>query len=102
MYICIYFFLSFFLLLFLLNSGVFLPGFVKPQDCRSKEGVLNKPLCIAWSSSGRNHYIPLVGVKGRSLISGIKCQNFLLYLVVKNAVVKREVCHCNFALVHMH
>ena len=52
---------------FMCIPGVFLPGFVKPQDCRSKEGVLNKPLCIAWSSSGRNHYIPLVGVKGRFL-----------------------------------
>lgn len=46
-------------------SGVFLPGLVKPDDCRSKDGTLNKPICIAWSSEGRNHYIPLVGVKGK-------------------------------------
>ncbi|KAK3102693.1 hypothetical protein FSP39_013188 [Pinctada imbricata] len=48
-------------------SGVFLPGFVEPDQCRSRDGSLNKPLCIAWSSSGRNHYIPLVGVKGRPI-----------------------------------
>lgn len=29
--------------------------------------MLNKPICIAWSSSGRNHYIPLVGIKGAAL-----------------------------------
>ncbi|XP_074660293.1 deubiquitinating protein VCPIP1-like [Tubulanus polymorphus] len=46
-------------------SGLFLPGLVEPTECQDKDGVLNKPLCIAWSSPGRNHYIPLVGVKGR-------------------------------------
>ncbi|KAL4225382.1 Deubiquitinating protein [Mactra antiquata] len=46
-------------------SGVFLPGFISPEDCRGKDGSLNKPLCIAWSSPGRNHYIPLVSVKGK-------------------------------------
>ncbi|XP_060086335.1 deubiquitinating protein VCPIP1-like [Ylistrum balloti] len=48
-------------------SGVFLPALVEPEACRSRDGTLNKPLCIAWSSSGRNHYIPLVGIKGRKL-----------------------------------
>ena len=43
--------------------GVFLPGLVDPEKCM-KGGVLNKPLCIAWSSCGRNHFIPLVGIKG--------------------------------------
>ncbi|XP_060561991.1 deubiquitinating protein VCPIP1-like isoform X2 [Ruditapes philippinarum] len=46
-------------------SGVFLPGMVPPEQCRGKDGTLNKPLCIAWSSSGRNHYIPIVAVKGK-------------------------------------
>lgn len=45
-------------------SGVFLPGLVSPEMCKGKDGTLNKPLCIAWSSSGRNHYIPLVAIKG--------------------------------------
>ncbi|XP_067655119.1 deubiquitinating protein VCPIP1-like isoform X1 [Haliotis asinina] len=44
--------------------GVFLPVLVDPEDCK-KDGVLNKPLCIAWSSSGRNHFIPLVGIRGK-------------------------------------
>ena len=46
-------------------SGVFLPGLVEPDLCRGKDGQLNKPLCLAWSSNGHNHYIALVGVKGR-------------------------------------
>ncbi|XP_071795965.1 deubiquitinating protein VCPIP1-like [Asterias amurensis] len=48
-------------------SGVFLPAFVPRESCSGKDGVLNKPLCVAWSSSGRNHFIALVGVKGRPL-----------------------------------
>ncbi|XP_023229594.1 deubiquitinating protein VCIP135-like [Centruroides sculpturatus] len=48
-------------------SGLFLPSLVKPEECRDKNQVLNKPLCIAWNSSGRNHYIPLVGIKGKIL-----------------------------------
>ena len=48
-------------------TGVFLPGLVPPEQCRGKDGTLNKPLCIAWSSSGRNHYIPIVAVKGKLL-----------------------------------
>lgn len=47
-------------------SGVFLPGLLSPDECKSKDGLLNKPLCIAWSSMGRNHYIPLVGIKGKA------------------------------------
>lgn len=48
-------------------SATFLPGLVPPEQCRGKDGQLHKPICIAWSSSGRNHYIPLVGVKGTAL-----------------------------------
>ena len=50
----------------LLITGVFLPGLLSPDECKSKDGLLNKPLCIAWSSMGRNHYIPLVGIKGKA------------------------------------
>ena len=50
-------------------SGVFLPGLLSPDECKSKDGLLNKPLCIAWSSMGRNHYIPLVGIKGKAQLA---------------------------------
>ncbi|XP_052065392.1 deubiquitinating protein VCPIP1-like [Mytilus californianus] len=46
-------------------SAVFLPGLIKPEECKSKDGSFNKPICIAWSSVGRNHYISLVGIKGK-------------------------------------
>lgn len=48
-------------------SATFLPGLVPEEQCRGKDGKLNKPICIAWSSSGRNHYIPLVGIKNTVL-----------------------------------
>lgn len=48
-------------------SATFLPGLVAEEQCRGKDGKLNKPICIAWSSSGRNHYIPLVGIKNTML-----------------------------------
>uniref|UniRef100_A0A672G0J2 Deubiquitinating protein VCPIP1 n=1 Tax=Salarias fasciatus TaxID=181472 RepID=A0A672G0J2_SALFA len=48
-------------------SATFLPGLVAEERCRGKDGKLNKPICIAWSSSGRNHYIPLVGIKNTVL-----------------------------------
>ncbi|XP_053322977.1 deubiquitinating protein VCPIP1 isoform X2 [Spea bombifrons] len=48
-------------------SATFLPGLIPVETCKGKDGHLNKPICIAWSSSGRNHYIPLVGIKGLSL-----------------------------------
>ncbi|KAK7944273.1 hypothetical protein WMY93_000001, partial [Mugilogobius chulae] len=49
-------------------SATFLPGLVPEEQCRSaKDNQLNKPICIAWSSSGRNHYIPLVGIKNTLL-----------------------------------
>ncbi|XP_028834527.1 deubiquitinating protein VCIP135 [Denticeps clupeoides] len=48
-------------------SATFLPGLVPEEQCRGKDGALNKPICIAWSSSGRNHYIPLVGIKNTDL-----------------------------------
>lgn len=39
-------------------------------ECSYKDGgstKLNPPLVIAWSSSGRNHFIPLIHVKGKPL-----------------------------------
>ncbi|CAL1580650.1 unnamed protein product [Knipowitschia caucasica] len=48
-------------------SATFLPGLVPEEQCCARDGRLNKPLCIAWSSSGRNHYIPLVGIKNTQL-----------------------------------
>ncbi|XP_038622455.1 deubiquitinating protein VCPIP1 [Tachyglossus aculeatus] len=48
-------------------SATFLPGLVPAERCAGRDGRLNKPICIAWSSSGRNHYIPLVGVRGAAL-----------------------------------
>ncbi|KAI8501465.1 Deubiquitinating protein VCIP135 [Branchiostoma belcheri] len=48
-------------------SGTFVPGLIPPEKCKGKDGTLNKPLCLAWSSSGRNHYISLVGIRGRPL-----------------------------------
>lgn len=45
-------------------AALFLPSLVAPERCRG--GPLNRrnpPLCLSWSSSGRNHYIPLVGVR---------------------------------------
>ncbi|CAL1543504.1 unnamed protein product, partial [Lymnaea stagnalis] len=46
-------------------SAIFLPCFSPPSECMNKDGILNNPICIAWSSPGRNHFIPLVGVKGK-------------------------------------
>ncbi|XP_077208383.1 deubiquitinating protein VCPIP1 isoform X1 [Paroedura picta] len=48
-------------------SATFLPGLIPEEKCMGKDGMLNKPICIAWSSSGRNHYIPLIGIKGAAL-----------------------------------
>ena len=52
-------------------SGIFLPALHPPHDCSSKNSTgklkLNSPIVVAWSTSGRNHYIPLVPIKGRPL-----------------------------------
>lgn len=45
-------------------AALFLPSLCAPDQCRG--GPANRrhpPLCLSWSSSGRNHYIPLVGVR---------------------------------------
>ena len=44
-------------------SATFLPVLIPPEKCKGKEKKhLNKPLVIAWSSLGRNHFVPLVGL----------------------------------------
>jgi len=48
-------------------SGVFLPGLIDNNECRNKKGQLHKPVVISWSSKGRNHFIPLVGIQGKTL-----------------------------------
>ncbi len=52
-------------------SGIFLPSLHEPHECSSKdssgESKPNSPIVVAWSTSGRNHYIPLVPIKGRPL-----------------------------------
>ncbi|GFO30372.1 deubiquitinating protein vcip135-like [Plakobranchus ocellatus] len=59
-------------------SAIFLPYFSPPSACMNKEGKLNSPLCIAWSSMGRNHFIPLVGVKGK------KCPLLSRYMIQRS------------------
>ncbi|XP_073975367.1 deubiquitinating protein VCPIP1-like [Rhodnius prolixus] len=44
-------------------AAVFLPGLNPTMTCCNKNGSLNSPICLAWSSAARNHYIPLVPVK---------------------------------------
>ncbi|KAH7935007.1 hypothetical protein HPB52_002652 [Rhipicephalus sanguineus] len=45
-------------------AALFLPSLVAPEQCRGgPRNRRNPPLCLSWSSSGRNHYIPLVGVR---------------------------------------
>ena len=46
-------------------SGIFLPALIPVDKCKSRDNVLNKPLAVAWGSPGRNHFIPLVGIKDR-------------------------------------
>ncbi|RUS87369.1 hypothetical protein EGW08_004911, partial [Elysia chlorotica] len=59
-------------------SAIFLPYFSPPSACMNKEGKLNSPLCIAWSSMGRNHFIPLVGIKGA------KCPLLSRYMIQRS------------------
>ena len=48
-------------------SAVFLPALIPPEQCRSDTGGMHKPIVIAWSSKGRNHFVPLVGIQNRPL-----------------------------------
>ena len=45
-------------------TGLFLPVLHDPGTCCGSTGEKNSPLLIAWSSSARNHFVPLVGVEG--------------------------------------
>ena len=46
-------------------SAVFVPALVPMEKCKGIDGTLNKPIVIAWSSKGHNHFVPLVGIKGK-------------------------------------
>ena len=46
-------------------SGTFLPALVSVDECLRKDGKLIPPLAIAWSNSGRNHYIPFVNIRNK-------------------------------------
>lgn len=48
-------------------SAIFLPALVSVDKCTSTDGSLNKPIVIAWSSKGHNHFVPLVGIKGKPI-----------------------------------
>ena len=53
-------------------SGLFLPAIQPPSDCRSvdpetKKACPHSPIVVAWSSSGRNHFVPLVPIRGQPL-----------------------------------
>lgn len=71
-------------------SGIFLPALIPEDKCKSKDNTLNKPLAVAWSSSGRNHFIPLVGVKGKPMP---KLPDWLIPKAwgIPNELVKRYV-----------
>jgi len=47
--------------------AVFLPYLVPLEQCKDKNGQLHKPVLISWSSKGRNHFVPLVGIQGKPL-----------------------------------
>ncbi len=52
-------------------SGIFLPTLYSAEECSSKDSrgevTPNSPIVVGWSTSGRNHYIPLVPIKDRPL-----------------------------------
>ncbi|KAL1130743.1 hypothetical protein AAG570_011984 [Ranatra chinensis] len=48
-------------------AAVFLPGLNPPMACSNKAGQINPPICLAWSSAARNHYITLVSIKENPL-----------------------------------
>ena len=70
-------------------TGIFLPALIPEEKCK-RDNIFNKPLAVAWSSSGRNHFVPLVGVKGRPLP---KLPHWLIPKAwgIPNEVVKRYV-----------
>ena len=48
-------------------SAVFVPALIPPEQCRNNDGTLHKPIVISWSSKGRNHFVPLVGIQNKPL-----------------------------------
>ena len=53
-------------------SGLFLPAIHPPSDCSAVDPATGKssphsPIVVAWSTSGRNHFVPLVPIRGQPL-----------------------------------
>ena len=48
-------------------SGTFLPTLTTPSECKGKDGTLNKPIIVGWSSKARNHFVPVVGIKEKGI-----------------------------------
>lgn len=53
-------------------SGLFLPAIHPPAACSSPDSVTGQmrphsPIVVAWSNSGRNHFVPLVPIRGQPL-----------------------------------
>lgn len=56
-------------------AAMFVPALTPVEKCQNKEKNLHQPIVIAWSSKGRNHFVPLVGIKGKPLP---KIPNYML------------------------
>ena len=53
-------------------SGLFLPALHSPAECSSLDTATGKcrphsPIVVAWSNSGRNHFVPLVPIRSQPL-----------------------------------
>lgn len=53
-------------------SGLFLPAIHPPAECSTADSVTGQihphsPIVVAWSNSGRNHFVPLVPIRGQPL-----------------------------------
>lgn len=53
-------------------SGLFLPAIHPPGECSSPDSLTGQmhphsPIVVAWSNSGRNHFVPLVPIRGQPL-----------------------------------
>ena len=53
-------------------SGLFLPAMHPPTECSSPDSNMGElrphsPIVVAWSNSGRNHFVPLVSIRGQPL-----------------------------------
>lgn len=53
-------------------SGLFLPALYPPTECSSPDAITGEvhphsPIVVAWSNPGRNHFVPLVPIRGDPL-----------------------------------